>query len=223
MRKFKFTFTRISLNQSYFSYVVPVLEYSLVVWDGCCLQDSNALDKRQSEAARIVSGLTRSVSLENLFRECGWTSLAERRKQQKLIFMFKTKNGFVPPFISDLIQVTNYPLRNENNITTPFCRTEILRKSYISSSISLWNSLDDSLRNSPSSNSFNYRLKGNNPNLRKIPPYYFFGDRYLSIMHCRIRNNCSNLSNGLYHNHLIPRPLCNCNLEIENAEQYFFR
>ena len=228
MRKLKFTFTRITLNQIFFSYVLPVLEYSSVVWDGCSLQDSNALDKLQNEAARIVTGRTRSVSLENLYRECGWTSLAERRKQQKLIFMFKTMNGFVPSYISDLIppmirEVTNYPLRNQNNITTPFCRTEILRKSCIPSSISLWNSLDESMRNSPSLNSFKYRLRGNSPNLRKIPPYYFYGDRYLSIMHCRIRNNCSNLSNDLYHNHLKPRPLCNCNLEIENAEHFFFR
>ena len=71
-------------------------------------------------AARVVTGPTRSVSLENLHRECGWTSLAERRKQQKLTFMFKTMNGFVSPYISDLIspththpvirEVTNYPL-----------------------------------------------------------------------------------------------------------------
>ena len=42
-------------------------------------------------------------------------------------------------------------------------------------------------------------------------------------MHCKIRNSCRNLSNDLYHNYLAPRPLCNCNLEIENAEHYFFR
>ena len=184
MRKFKFTFTRISLNRIFFSYVIPVLEYSSVVWDGCSLQDSNALDKLQTEAARIVTGLTRSVSLKKLYRECEWISLAERREQQKIIFMFKTMNGFVPPYISDLIppvirEVTNYPLRNQNNITTPFCRTKILRYSCIPSSISLWNSLDESLRNSLFLNSFKYRLKGNNPNLRKIPPYFFYVDHAL--------------------------------------------
>ena len=41
-------------------------------------------------------------------------------------------------------------------------------------------------------------------------------------MHARIRNNCSNLSNDLYHNHLIPNPLCSCNLEIEDAEHFLF-
>ena len=56
MRKLKFTFTRISLNQIYFSYVLPVLEYSSVVWGGCSLQDLNALDKLHNEASRIVTG-----------------------------------------------------------------------------------------------------------------------------------------------------------------------
>ena len=41
-------------------------------------------------------------------------------------------------------------------------------------------------------------------------------------MHARIRNNCSDLSNDLYHNHLIPNPLRSCNLEIEDAEQFPF-
>ena len=42
-------------------------------------------------------------------------------------------------------------------------------------------------------------------------------------MHARISNNCSNLSYDLYHNHLILNPLCSCNLEIEDAEHFFFR
>ena len=42
-------------------------------------------------------------------------------------------------------------------------------------------------------------------------------------MHARIRNNCSNSSNDLYHNYLIPNPLCSCNLEIEDAEHFLFR
>ena len=71
MRRLKFKFTRVALDQLYHFYVLPILEYSSVVWDGCSSQDSNALEKLQNEAARIVTGLTRSVSLENLYRECG--------------------------------------------------------------------------------------------------------------------------------------------------------
>ena len=93
------------------------------------MQNINSLQKIQNEAARLVTGLTRYVSLENLYRECGWVTLEERRKQQKLIFMYKTVNGIVPPYITDITpplvrETTNYPLRNQNNIVAPFCRTD---------------------------------------------------------------------------------------------------
>ena len=49
------------------------------------------------------------------------------------------------------------------------------------------------------------------------------GDRFLSVMHARIRNKSSNLSNDLRLNHLTQNPFCSCISEIENAEHYFFR
>ena len=59
--------------------------------------------------------------------------------------------------------------------------------------------------------------------VQKVPPYYIYGDRYLSVTHSRVRNKCSNLSNDLYLNHLTMNPLCSCNqeIEIENAEHFF--
>ena len=110
MRKLKFSFSRTALNQIFLSYILPILEYSCIVWDGCTIQNTNSLQRIQNEAARLVTGLTRSVSLENLYRECGWVSLEERRKQQKLILMYKSVNGIVPPYISDI----SYPLWSEN-------------------------------------------------------------------------------------------------------------
>ena len=166
MRKLKFTFSRVALNQIYLSYLLPIIEYSCVVWDGCTVQDINSLQKLQNEAARIVTGLTRSVSLDNLYRECGWVSLAERRRQQKkkkkkLLFMYKSINGLVPTYVSDLIpplvgEISTYTLRNQHNITVPLYRIEISRKSCIPSPISAWNSLDIELCNSPSLVSFKY-------------------------------------------------------------------
>ena len=142
IRKLKFTLSRIALNQIYVSYVLPIIEYSSVVWDNCFDQDAYALEKLQNEAARIVTGLTRSVSLDKLYRECGWVTLSERRKNQKLYFMYKALNGQVPSYISDIIpphirETTNYPLRNRDNITVPFCRTELFRNSCIPSSVPL--------------------------------------------------------------------------------------
>ena len=41
------------------------------------------LEKIQLEAARIVTGTTRSVTLNNLYRETGWLTLSDRRLYQK--------------------------------------------------------------------------------------------------------------------------------------------
>ena len=121
MRKLKYMFSRQALNQIYISYVRPLLEYSSIVWDGCSEQDKTALERFQNEAARIVTGLTRSTSIANLYKECGWDSLAKRRQFQKMCFMYKCSNDLVPDYISDIIpplvgEVSNYSLRNRQNL-----------------------------------------------------------------------------------------------------------
>ena len=80
------------------------------------MQDINSLQTIQNEAARIVTGLTRSISVDNLDRECDWVKLEERRKQQKCIFMYKSVNGLVPAYIFELTlplisEITDYPLK----------------------------------------------------------------------------------------------------------------
>ena len=49
------------------------------MWDNCTAEQERALEKLQNEAACIVMGLTRSVPLERLYKECNWDSLALRR------------------------------------------------------------------------------------------------------------------------------------------------
>ena len=73
MRKLKYSISRNARNQMYMSFVLPVVEYASVVWDGYSEQDSQTLQKTQNEEPRLVTGLTRSVSLKNLFKECVWT------------------------------------------------------------------------------------------------------------------------------------------------------
>ena len=88
MRRLQFTLTRAARNQIYLSHVILILEYASIVWDGCT-KTSDLIEKLQNEAACIVPGLTRSVSLLKLTRECGWETLESRKKSFKLHFMFK--------------------------------------------------------------------------------------------------------------------------------------
>ena len=142
-----------------------------------------------------------------------WVSLNTRRKEQKLAFMYKAVNDLTPDNISDLIphlvrDTTNYPLRNNYNPAVPFTRTEILRKSCIPSSISLWNSLHVEICTSSGLLCFKSKLKHLRSDFNNVPHFFLCGERYWSVMQARIRNNCSNLKNDLYLNHLFNSPTC---------------
>ena len=152
MRKSKYSISRNALNQMYMSYLLTVVVYASVVWDGCSEQDSQTLLNIQNEAAQIVTGLTRSVPLENLYKECRWAILLQRRQQHELSFMYNVNSGMVPSYIQDLIpplvsEIFDYPLRNNGNISVPLIRASISQKSCIPSAIRIWNSLDDNLKN----------------------------------------------------------------------------
>ena len=227
MRKLKYRFTRQALNQMYVSYVRPLLEYSSIVWDGCSEQDKTALERLQNEAARIVTGLTKSTSLVNFYKECGWDSLSKRRYFQKMCFMYKCFNNIVPDYISDIVpplvgEVTNYSLRNRHNIASMYTRTEISRKSCIPSSVSGWNNLNNNIRESDSYVSFRSTFKNEVLGNAQVPSYFMKGQRRLSVLHARLRNNCSDLKSDLFQNHLTDSLSCICGNVNENAIHYFF-
>ena len=75
MHKLKYSLSTNALNQMFVSYLLPVVEYASVVWNGCSEQDSQTLQKIQDEAACLATGLIISVSLENLYIKCEWTTL----------------------------------------------------------------------------------------------------------------------------------------------------
>jgi hypothetical protein len=81
--------------------------------------EQNSFESIQNDAVRIVSGLTRSVSITNVLRELGWVSLAGRRETQKLILVFKDNLGELPCYFSDIFpeivrntSTCTYKLRN---------------------------------------------------------------------------------------------------------------
>ncbi|MEW8548105.1 MAG: reverse transcriptase family protein, partial [Candidatus Thiodiazotropha sp.] len=225
MRKLKYVFSRRSLNQTYISFIRPVLEYASIVWDGCTVAQRDSLEKLQNEIARIVTGLTKSVSLDRLYNECGWQPLYLRRKYQKLRFMYRTYYGMVPSYISDLMppsvaNVSQYNLRNSANLSTIPARTATFSKSCIPSAIFDWNNLPLAARESESYSIFCKEL--NRQTLRKVPNYYLDGKRKFSILHARLRNFCSNLNQDLYNNYLRDDPVCTCSRGNESAAHYFF-
>ena len=75
-------------NVIFISFIRPKLEYASVVWDNRNMYEKNKLENIQLEAGRIVTGTARSITLQSLYRETGWLTLADRRIYQKLVIMF---------------------------------------------------------------------------------------------------------------------------------------
>ena len=79
LRKLKYQLPRTVLNKLYCTYIRPLLEYASGVWDGCNETDANRLEQIQLNAARIVTGLSIFASLNSLYFESEWETLAQRR------------------------------------------------------------------------------------------------------------------------------------------------
>ena len=78
LRKLKYRFSNNTLNRVYCTYTRPLLGYASEVWNGCNQIDARKLEQVLLNAARIVTGLPIFSSLNSLYYETGWDTLAER-------------------------------------------------------------------------------------------------------------------------------------------------
>lgn len=223
MRKVKFTLNRKSLQIIYTSFIRPLLEYADVVWDNCTQYEVNDLEKIQNEAARIVTGATKFVSIDALYSETGWETLASRRKKHKLQMFFKMKNGLAPEYLSTLIppsvgNTSAYQLRNASDINALHASSQLYYKSFLPSVIRDWNGLPDEIHKSSSSESFKRKL---NSMVGISPKSYLVENRLGQIYHARLWTKCSSLNRYLFSKNIIENPLCACG-SIEDTYHFMF-
>ncbi|MCG7879037.1 MAG: endonuclease/exonuclease/phosphatase family protein [Candidatus Thiodiazotropha taylori] len=221
MRRLKFLLDRKSLQTIYFSFIRPLLEYADVVWDNCTQYEANELEKIQIEAARIVTGATRLVSLNNLYTETGWETLASRRHKHKIIAFYKMYHGISPAYLSSLLPSTigenvSYNLRNPNNLRTIQSHSQLYYNSFFPSAVRTWNTLPEETRHCTTTASLKHHL---NENINPPPRFYNEGKRLGQILHSRLRTKCSSLNEHLFSKNIVPNASCSCGL-IEDTKHF---
>ena len=111
--------------------------------------------RNQNEAARIVTGATKLVSINTLLKETGWEALSTRRKEHKLTLFYKMNNGLCPNYLTSLVSQsvgnnTTYSLRNASNIQIIHAKSQFYYNSFLPSVIRDWNELPMNTRNASS-------------------------------------------------------------------------
>ena len=108
-------------------------------------------------------------------------------------------------------------------ISCYFRGTTLLETFCVPSLISLWNQVPQHLRQIPRISSFKREISNYIFQSNIVPSYFFFGTRYLSVIHARMRSNCSDLKNDLFLNHISDENCCSLCDECEDAKHFFFK
>ena len=179
------------------------------------------LKKIQLKAGRIVSGTTKILELDKLYKELGWLKLYERRGLYKHFLFFKIENGLTPLYLTDLIpprvgDTSAYSLRSSENYLSVHANTRTHADYFLPSTVKAWNNLPISIKSANTLTAFKQQLTNATP---AIPEYYYTGGRLDQIIHTRLRTKCSSLNQHLFKRNLVENPSCACG-EIESNEHF---
>ena len=135
------------VKRLYCCLVHPVFEYAAPVWDACSQRDTITIERFQLSIARpILHVHRRQMHNIDVLATTGWPTLAWRRRHQKLSLLWDLLHGGGPPFLcsqvpSPVSSRCSYSFRNPLTLSLPSCRTSRRLKSFLPSSVALFNSL----------------------------------------------------------------------------------
>ena len=227
LKRIKRMVPRSCLETLYTSMIRPVLEYACIIFDNCTLQQSKMLERVQREAAIVCTGAYRRTHHDTLLRELGWPTLADRRLCQKLCLFYKMCHQLVPTYLSKLCplqvsQVSNYNLRNSQDLVSKMSRLVCYQNSVVPSAIREWNKLPVGVRNSLSLQGFKTSVK------KELYPLktrrYSTCTGQMGINHGRLRMGLSALNAQRFQYNLITFKNCLlCPAPKEDVVHYFLK
>jgi len=116
----------------YFSLVYPYLIYCCIVWGGACATALFKLQVLQNRAVRLITRSPFRSSADPLFKQLHLLKIADIRKLQIVLFMYKCKNLLLPNSCLGYCLINNrisYDMRNRQDFLTPTFRTNIREQS----------------------------------------------------------------------------------------------
>ena len=133
---------------AYKGMVRPILEYGSSVWDPHPEKLQEELEKVQNRAARFVTRnyVYETGSMTGILGQLKWESLKKRRKDNRLILLYKGLKGKARIPTDDLIPKTRRG-RNQHSLAfqIPSASKDVYQHSFFPQTIRDWNDLPESL------------------------------------------------------------------------------
>ena len=220
----KMKLDRNTLEIMYNSFVRPIMAYASSVWGGSPDIDLRQLEQIHLDGLRLVSSATARSNTYNVLLECCETNFREKIDQSTLLLLHRILNKKAPDYLLVVFNELqrnpghNYTLRNSQKLRIPFCRLACYKNSFFPRSIEKWNNLSINIRTTDSYSGFKKILKQGNKDKNIL---YYYGQRWASVHHARMRMGCSMLQKDLHYNlHVADNPNCSCGAQIEDAKHF---
>jgi hypothetical protein len=149
-----------------------------------------------------------------------------RRFFHKMLFFYKIIHHQLPSFFIDLLpsytyQWMQFTLRWSNNLFLYSSRSQIFYNSFLLSSVRLWNTLDNDVRNGVFSSYKSALKRIYFENFTPCPLYKYSLTRYASILHTRLRFGFFGLNSYLFRIKCNLSPSCACGYRGESVLHYY--
>ena len=143
-------------QQMFYALVRPILDYASVVWDPHTTSDIQRLEMIQRKAARFVTNNYKRTegTVTDILSKLEWPSLQQRRKDSRLITMYKIHHQDIAITIPDYVQRQTLSHTRQSHparfrVMGP--TTNVYKFSFFPRTILDWNELPTSLLESSKS------------------------------------------------------------------------
>ena len=133
-------------EQAYISLVRSVLEYAATIWDPHESGDIKLLESVQRRSARFVmNDYKYTSSVSDMLSDLGWITLADRRKDLRLILLYKIIHGVTAVPTDNILVKADLRTRTGTSHNYKFMHlqpnTSAYKFSYFPKTIRDWNSM----------------------------------------------------------------------------------